>query len=101
MAENATPADLPMSSPEASPAAPLGTVAVLTLGCKLNQAESEAIARGLAAAGCRVIDRPAAADAFVINSCSVTHVADRKSRHLVRLARRLAPEATVLLTGCY
>jgi threonylcarbamoyladenosine tRNA methylthiotransferase MtaB len=76
-------------------------VAVLTLGCKLNQAESEAIARGLAAAGCRVIDRPAAADAFVINSCSVTHVADRKSRHLVRLARRLAPEATVLLTGCY
>ena len=77
------------------------TVAVLTLGCKLNQAESEAIARELLAAGCRVVDRPAAADAFVINSCSVTHVADRKSRHLVRLARRLSPEATVLLTGCY
>jgi threonylcarbamoyladenosine tRNA methylthiotransferase MtaB len=77
------------------------TVAVLTLGCKLNQAESEAIARELLAAGCRVVDRPAAADAFVINSCSVTHVADRKSRHLVRLARRLAPAATVLLTGCF
>lgn len=79
----------------------LSTVAVLTLGCKLNQAESEAIARGLTLAGCRVVDRPAAADAFVINSCSVTHVADRKTRHLVRLARRLAPEAVVLLTGCF
>jgi threonylcarbamoyladenosine tRNA methylthiotransferase MtaB len=81
--------------------APLRTVAVLTLGCKLNQAESEAITRELQRAGCAVFDRPAAADAFVINSCSVTHVADRKSRHLVRLARRLAPDATVLLTGCF
>lgn len=77
------------------------SVAVLTLGCKLNQAESEAIARALAAAGCQVVDRPAAVDAYVINSCSVTHVADRKSRHLVRLARRLAPQATIILTGCY
>ncbi len=75
--------------------------AVLTLGCKLNQAESEAIARELVRAGWQVVDRPAAADAYVINSCSVTHVADRKSRHLVRLARRLAPAATIVLTGCY
>ena len=81
--------------------APVRTVAVLTLGCKLNQAESEAIARELQHAGCVVLDRPAAADAFIINSCSVTPVADRKSRHLVRLARRLAPSATVLLTGCF
>ena len=57
----------------------LQSVAVLTLGCKLNLAESDAIARELRLAGCAVIDRPAAADAFVINSCSVTHVADRKS----------------------
>jgi threonylcarbamoyladenosine tRNA methylthiotransferase MtaB len=90
------------SSASTADAGPLlRTVAVLTLGCKLNQAESEAIARGLARAGCHVVDRPAAADAYVINSCSVTHVADRKSRHLVRLARRLSPEATILLTGCY
>jgi threonylcarbamoyladenosine tRNA methylthiotransferase MtaB len=80
---------------------PLRTVAVLTLGCKLNQAESDAIARELTAAGCAVFDRPAAADAFIINSCSVTHVADRKSRHLVRLARRLSPDSTVVLTGCF
>lgn len=78
------------------------TVAVLTLGCKLNQSDSEAIARRLVGEGVRVVDRPAkGADAFVINSCSVTHVADRKARHLVRMARRLSPDAQVLLTGCF
>jgi threonylcarbamoyladenosine tRNA methylthiotransferase MtaB len=77
-------------------------VAVLTLGCKLNQADSEAIARELVARGCEVVDRPSVADAYIINTCSVTHVADRKSRHLVRLARRLGgPNATIALTGCY
>ena len=78
------------------------TVAVLTLGCKLNQADSETIARKLLREGVRVVDRPTAgADAFVINTCSVTHVADRKARHLVRQARRLSPRAQVILTGCY
>jgi threonylcarbamoyladenosine tRNA methylthiotransferase MtaB len=78
------------------------TVAILTLGCKLNQSDSEAIARRLAGEGVRVSDRPVKdASAFVINTCSVTHVADRKARHLVRLARRLSPDAPVLLTGCY
>jgi threonylcarbamoyladenosine tRNA methylthiotransferase MtaB len=77
-------------------------VSVLTLGCKLNQSDSEAIARRLAGEGVRVVDRPVkGAEAFVINSCSVTHVADRKARHMVRLARRLSPEAQILLTGCY
>jgi len=79
----------------------LRRVAILTLGCKLNQADSESIARAFAARGIEVIDRPVAADAYVINSCSVTHVADRKARHLVRMARRLAPGAPVVLTGCY
>lgn len=92
---------LPNASSVAVATPTLRTVAVLTLGCKLNQAESEAIARELARAGCRVVDRPVQADAYVINSCSVTHVADRKTRHLVRLARRLSPAATVVLTGCY
>ena len=78
------------------------TVSVLTLGCKLNQADSEAIARRLAGDGVRVTDRPVkGAEAFVINSCSVTHVADRKARHLVRMARRLSPGAEIVLTGCY
>jgi threonylcarbamoyladenosine tRNA methylthiotransferase MtaB len=77
-------------------------VSVLTLGCKLNQSDSEAIARRLAGEGVRVVDRPArGAAAFVINTCSVTHVADRKARHLVRLARRPSSDAQVVLTGCY
>lgn len=77
-------------------------VSILTLGCKLNQSDSEAIARSLAGEGVRVTDRPArGAAAFVINTCSVTHVADRKARHLVRMARRLSPKAQVVLTGCY
>lgn len=77
-------------------------VVVLTLGCKLNQADSGVIARRLAGEGVRVVDRPErGADAFVINTCSVTHVADRKARRLVRLARRLSPGAQVVLTGCY
>jgi len=80
---------------------PSPLVAILTLGCKLNQADSQALARELLAHSCQVSDRPAPADALIINACSVTHVADRKSRHLVRLARRLAPEATIVLTGCY
>lgn len=75
--------------------------AVLTLGCKLNLADSEQIARGLRAAGFAVIDRLCDADAYVLNTCSVTHVADQKSRRLIRAARRLGPGATVAVTGCY
>ena len=75
--------------------------AVLTLGCKLNLADSEEIARGLRAAGFDVVDRVCEADAFVINTCSVTHVADAKSRGLIRSVRRLSPGAAVTVTGCF
>lgn len=75
--------------------------AILTLGCKLNLADSEAIARGLRAAGYAVVDRLCEADAFVLNTCSVTHVADQKSRRLIRSARRMSPGAAVTVTGCY
>ncbi|HEX5369102.1 MAG TPA: tRNA (N(6)-L-threonylcarbamoyladenosine(37)-C(2))-methylthiotransferase MtaB [Dehalococcoidia bacterium] len=76
------------------------TAAILTLGCKLNIADSEVMARRLRDAGWNVGDRLAEAEAVIVNSCSVTDVADQKSRHLVRLARRVAPNATVALTGC-
>jgi threonylcarbamoyladenosine tRNA methylthiotransferase MtaB len=89
-----------MARPKARSAPP--TVSVLTLGCKLNQGDSETIARRLAGDGILVTDRAVAgADAFLINTCSVTHVADRKARNLVRRARRLSPDAQVILTGCY
>lgn len=76
-------------------------VATLTLGCKLNQAESQSFGRQLKAAGCDVVDRPAPADAYLINTCTITHVADRKARRLIRMAKRLAPDAPVVVTGCY
>ena len=77
------------------------TAAVLTLGCKLNLADSEEIARGLRGAGYDVVDHVCEADAYVINTCSVTHVADAKSRKLIRSVRRLSPRAKVTVTGCY
>ncbi|HET9199777.1 MAG TPA: tRNA (N(6)-L-threonylcarbamoyladenosine(37)-C(2))-methylthiotransferase MtaB [Dehalococcoidia bacterium] len=85
----------------AAPAKSLRNVAVLTLGCKLNHADSDALARRFAEAGCAVSEDPRNADAVVINSCTVTHVADAKARQLVRRARRLSPAATIVLTGCY
>ncbi|WP_322797290.1 MiaB/RimO family radical SAM methylthiotransferase [Tepidiforma sp.] len=75
--------------------------AVLTLGCKLNLADSAEIAAGLRARGYRVVDHVCEADAYVINTCSVTHVADAKSRKLIRSIRRLAPGAAVAVAGCY
>ncbi len=74
---------------------------VLTLGCKLNLADSGAIAARLGAAGYDVVDAICEADAVVVNTCSVTHAADRKSRRLIRAARRLSPAAPVAVTGCY
>ena len=84
-----------MASPTASP-----TVAVLTLGCKLNLADSEAMARRMRDAGWSVTGRAAGVDAVIVNTCSVTHVADSKSRRLARAARRSSPGATVAITGC-
>jgi len=71
-----------------------------TLGCKLNQAESESLAWQFAESGCRVAGGDEA-DVCVVNTCTVTHVADRKSRHLVRLMRRKNPDALIVATGCY
>lgn len=75
-------------------------VAIHTLGCKLNQAESELLAKQFMNAGHSIIkgDR---ADIYVLNTCSVTHIADRKSRHLVRLWRKRNPKALIVATGCY
>ncbi len=75
--------------------------AVITLGCKLNTADSDEIARGLRRAGFDVVDSVCEADAYVLNTCSVTHVADAKSRKLVRSVRRLSPRAAVTVTGCF
>lgn len=77
------------------------TIALETLGCKLNQAESESLARQFAEAGYRIAHPSDGADIYILNTCTVTHIADRKSRHLLRLARRRNPSTLVIATGCY
>src|SRR4030042_1538279 len=82
-----------------TPARP--TVALDSLGCKLNQAEIQQLARQLKAAGDRLVDPADRADIYILNTCTVTHIADRKSRHLLRLARRRNPAARLVAIGCY
>ncbi len=77
------------------------TVALESLGCKLNQAEIQSLARQLAGAGYRLVSPADKADIYILNTCTVTHVADRKSRHLLRLARRRNPAARLVAIGCY
>ncbi len=76
-------------------------VALDTLGCKLNQAETELLARQVAEAGYRLVSLVDEADVYILNTCTVTHIADAKSRHLLRLAHRRNPDALVVVTGCY
>lgn len=77
------------------------TVAFQTLGCKVNYYESEALKGLFRRAGYRVVAFPGPADVYVINTCTVTHLSDRKSRQMVRRARRHNPDAVVVVTGCY
>jgi threonylcarbamoyladenosine tRNA methylthiotransferase MtaB len=79
----------------------MSRVALESLGCKLNQAEMEALADRLAGRGHELAASAAKADAYVLNTCTVTHIADRKSRQALRAARRANPHARVIATGCY
>ena len=76
-------------------------VAIETHGCKLNQADSVVMAGRFIDAGYRVAAPGEPVDVYVLNSCTVTHVADRKARGALRSARRRSPGATVVATGCY
>jgi len=77
------------------------TVALDSLGCKLNQAEMQQLARQLTAAGYRLVAPTDKADIYILNTCTVTHIADRKSRHMLRMARRRNPNARLVAIGCY
>jgi len=76
-------------------------VAVYTLGCKVNQYETQAMEQELRRRGHEVVDISAEADAYVINSCSVTAVSDQKSRQMLHRVRRQHPQAVAALCGCY
>ena len=76
-------------------------VALTTLGCKLNYAETSTYERGFVARGLEVVAWNQPADVYVINTCAVTETAEKKSRNLMRRAHKLAPDALLIVTGCY
>lgn len=71
-----------------------------TLGCKLNESEMESWTRRFAAQGAEIVDAPEDAELCVLNTCTVTHVAARKSRQMARQLARANPNARIVLTGC-
>ena len=75
-------------------------IAFLTLGCKLNYAETSTYQRGFEQAGLEVVPWQQAADIYLINTCSVTATSDSKSRNLIRKVHRINPDARIVVTGC-
>ncbi len=75
-------------------------IAFLTLGCKLNYAETSTYERGFKAAGYEVVGWRDKADVYLVNTCSVTQTSDSKSRNLVRKVHRINPSASIIVTGC-
>ncbi|MCQ2495384.1 MAG: tRNA (N(6)-L-threonylcarbamoyladenosine(37)-C(2))-methylthiotransferase MtaB [Lachnospiraceae bacterium] len=74
---------------------------LLSLGCKVNSCETEQIREELVSYGIEIVDFEEYADVYVINTCSVTNIADRKSRQMLHKAKKMNPEALVVATGCY
>ena len=76
-------------------------VALHNLGCKVNAYETESMQQMLEAAGYEIVPFAPGADIYIINTCSVTNIADRKSRQMLHKAKRMNPEAIVVAAGCY
>ena len=78
-----------------------GKVALHNLGCKVNAYETEAMQQMLEAAGYEIVPFEPGADIYVINTCTVTNIADRKSRQMLHKAKKMNPNAIVVAAGCY
>lgn len=76
-------------------------IAFHTLGCKVNQYETEGLKENFKKAGHETVPDTEFADVYVINTCTVTNLADRKSRQFIRRARAINPDAAIAVTGCY
>ncbi|MBQ6623240.1 MAG: tRNA (N(6)-L-threonylcarbamoyladenosine(37)-C(2))-methylthiotransferase MtaB [Mogibacterium sp.] len=72
-----------------------------TLGCKVNQYETEAIKEAFVSRGAEIVDEDEYADVYVVNTCTVTNMADRKSRQYIRRMNSVNPDAIIVVTGCY
>lgn len=77
------------------------TVALHNLGCKVNAYEMEAMEQMLSEAGYEIVPFAPGADVYIINTCTVTNIADRKSRQMLHKARKMNPDAIVIAAGCY
>ena len=75
--------------------------ALHNLGCKVNAYETEAMQQLLEEAGYEIVPFQEKADVYVINTCSVTNIADRKSRQMLHRAKKMNPDAVVVAAGCY
>ena len=76
-------------------------IAIYTLGCKVNQYETQAMEQELTRRGHEIVPFDGAADAYIVNTCSVTAVSDKKSRQMIRRCRKLNAHAVVAACGCY
>jgi len=76
-------------------------ISIYTLGCKVNQYETAAMERTLLERGHELVPFDGPADAYIINTCTVTAVSDKKSRQMIRRARKQSPQAVVAVCGCY
>lgn len=76
-------------------------VAFYTLGCKVNQYDTEAVLENFKAAGYEVVDFSEYADVYVVNTCTVTHLSDRKCRQMLRKTKKINPESILVAMGCY
>ena len=76
-------------------------IAFYTLGCKVNQYETQALEQIVTARGHLLVPFEGEADAYIINTCTVTAVSDKKSRQVIRRARKRAPDAVIAVCGCY
>ena len=76
-------------------------VALHNLGCKVNAYEVEAMQQLLEEAGYEIVPFEPGADVYLINTCTVTNIADRKSRQMLHKAKKMNPDAIVVATGCY
>ncbi len=77
------------------------TMSIFTLGCKVNRYDSEAIEETFVNAGYTVVAFDEKADVYIINTCTVTHMSDRKSRQMIRRTKKINPDAIVAVIGCY
>lgn len=72
-----------------------------TLGCKVNQYETEAIKEAFVSRGAEIVGEDESADVYIVNTCTVTNIADRKSRQFIRRLKSINPDALMVVTGCY